>query len=369
MKIVYIISTLENKGPVNVLYNTIKYLDRTLIDPVVITLSPEKKYSRFEDFKNLGIDIYQLNLGRFEGIFFSVSKIKRIFKEIEPLCIQANCFRSNIIVGFFFSKYKTISIIHNYPYKDYIFKFGKHIGFLMHLLSKFLYRRFKVLIAVSESLKENINNKYKINSISIKNGIDIDCPLFNTHASKQDIRNELGLEFNSKVFVFLDSLILIKDPETTIQGFLNAFCNKNILLIVGGGNLLSELKIKYARNTNIIFIGMTSEPFKYLKASDYYISSSLSESFHLSVAEAMFCGLFLVLSDIDAHQEFISLDKSIGVTFKPNNVSDLTDKLQNLDSRNLNYSIMNSPKLVIENLTAETMSEKYQELYEKLKNE
>ena len=366
-KIVYIVSTLENRGPINVLFNSLKYLDRSYFEPIIITLSPENKKSRIKDFENLNVNIIQLNQSRIKGLFLSVWKIKNILKNIVPDCIQANCFRSNIIVGFFLRKYKTISIIHNYPYEDYIMKFGKFIGYIMHYSSKLAYNRYNLLVSVSEALKVKVNKKYGINSIAIKNGIDINHPSFKTVKTKNEIRKELNIATDKKVFIYLDSLIKRKDPETTIKGFIQAFNENNTLLVVGGGILFEDLKTKY-KNTNIIFTDFTSEPYKYLQASDCFISSSLSESFHLSVVEAMFNGLYVILSDIDAHQEFISLDDSIGVTFKRNNINDLKDKLKKLNFDNFSYSKKHSPQLVIENLSAEIMSKKYQDIYINLAN-
>ncbi len=46
-KICYVISTLQKTGPVIVLYNLVKNLDRTRFEPYIITLSKEPEKSRF----------------------------------------------------------------------------------------------------------------------------------------------------------------------------------------------------------------------------------------------------------------------------------------------------------------------------------
>lgn len=360
MKVVYIISTLENKGPVNVLYNTIKYLDRAKFEPTIITLSPEISNSRFNDFQDLGIEIIQMDQSRIQGLFFGVSKIKDILDKLKPDLIQANCFRSTIITGLFIKKYKKIVVIHNFPHEDYVMKFGIIRGYMMQYLTHFCLKRFDNRISVSESLKYKFYHKYRINSIAVRNGIDTE-KFKSLKTNKSEIRRELRIAEQEKVFIYLDALIKIKDPETAIDGFLGAFQSSNLMLVVGGGKFLNDLKLKYGEFKNIRFIGMTDEPYKYLKASDYYISSSLSESFHLAVVEAIYSGLYVIISDIDAHREILSLDNSLGKLFKPENVNAIKNILTGLTFN------QNDPEkcrtLVNSNLSAEIMSKNYQCVY------
>jgi len=360
IKIAYIISTLENKGPVNVLFNTIKYIDRNFIIPVIVTLSPESRISRYNEFKDLGIEIIQMNQSRIQGMFFGVSKLKDILNKLKPDLIQANCFRSTIITGLFIKKYRKIVVIHNFPHEDYLMKFGKIKGYMMQYLIHFCLKRFDNRISVSESLKYKFYHKYRINSIAVRNGIDTE-KFKSLKTNKSEIRRELKIAVQEKVFIYLDALIKIKNPETAIDGFLAAFQGSNLLLVVGGGKFLYELKVKYGEFNNIRFIGVTEEPYKYLKASDYYISSSLSESFHLAVVEAIYSGLYVIISDIDAHREILSLDNSLGKLFKPENVNELKNILTGLNNN------QNDPEkcraLVNRNLSAEIMSKNYQDIY------
>ena len=60
IKITYLVSSLVNEGPVNVLYNIIKHIDFKKFDVSVITLIPEKKNTRIDDFSNFPIFIKQI---------------------------------------------------------------------------------------------------------------------------------------------------------------------------------------------------------------------------------------------------------------------------------------------------------------------
>ena len=48
MKILYIVSTLKNSGPVNQLFNVVKFINGHQV--IILTLSPEVDDSRIQDF-------------------------------------------------------------------------------------------------------------------------------------------------------------------------------------------------------------------------------------------------------------------------------------------------------------------------------
>ena len=66
IKVIYIISSLSNKGPTNILYSIINDLDREKFLPLIFTLKPETNNSRFDEFKSLNIKIISSN-SKLEG--------------------------------------------------------------------------------------------------------------------------------------------------------------------------------------------------------------------------------------------------------------------------------------------------------------
>ena len=61
IKVCYVISSLSNQGPPNVLYNIVKYMDFSRFDVFIITMVEEQKISRIEDFKALPIKVIQMS--------------------------------------------------------------------------------------------------------------------------------------------------------------------------------------------------------------------------------------------------------------------------------------------------------------------
>ena len=60
IRVCFVVSSLCNEGPVNVMYNIIQYMDFSKFEVSIITLIPEKKNTRIEDFRKLPVSITQI---------------------------------------------------------------------------------------------------------------------------------------------------------------------------------------------------------------------------------------------------------------------------------------------------------------------
>ena len=78
IKICFLVSSLANEGPVNVLYNIVRYMDPQTYDMAVLTLIPEKKSSRLNDFEKLPLRIIPIE-GR--GLFKPLNLYQK-FKKV-----------------------------------------------------------------------------------------------------------------------------------------------------------------------------------------------------------------------------------------------------------------------------------------------
>jgi glycosyltransferase involved in cell wall biosynthesis len=131
----------------------------------------------------------------------------------------------------------------------------------------------------------------------------------------------------------------IYNIDTIIKGFSflkeEGFNGK--LVIVGGGpeeSRLKELAQDLGLLDNIDFVGMVPhhEVAEYLRASQIYLSMSLSDGSSTSLLEAMACGAFPIVSDIPANREWI-VDGDNGFLVSPVDAKKLaqrvTDALNN----------------------------------------
>ena len=159
IKLCYLISSLCNEGPVNVVYNIIRYIDFTKFDVSIVTFIPEKENSRLEEFRKFPIEIYQLSPNKMIGMRTIYSLLKKKLKDIHPDEIHAHCPRSLYLMPFLPKIYKKIYTIHIYPGEQQIQLYGKLKGKCVIWLNHFFTRLCDLPIGCAESVGE----QYKIN--------------------------------------------------------------------------------------------------------------------------------------------------------------------------------------------------------------
>ena len=360
-RILYIISTLKKTGPVNVLYNIIKNLDRTKYEPVVLTLSKEPECSIKHEFEALKVECYCLNLRGAKG-YIEAKKIKDIVKNIAPDIIHTHCFRSTLFTSLYLNNYKTISTVHCDYDVDFVMAYGKFIGSLMSFLMDFSLKRINIRLAVSELLCNLLKKKKNYELSFVNNGIDTEK--FKPAQNKNEIRNKLDLPIDKRIWIWAGVMIERKNPLLLVEA-IKQLNTDDIFIFCGDGHLFSTLKEQIKRLYNVILTGNINNIDEYLQASDYYISTSLSEGLPMSVLEAMSCGLPCMLSDIEQHK-YVLKDKSAGIVFKTNDEKDLIEKIKEILNMDYLLASQKSSDIVLQNFSSKLMSEKYKKKYEVL---
>ena len=363
IKIAYIISTLESCGPVNVLYNIIKYIDKTKYEPYIITLSQEPKNSRIQDFENENCSIYQLNLSRFEGIFKARRKIQTIIDRYNIDIIHSHGFRSDSLAGKL-RGIKTISTIHNYPRYDYIMTYGSVKGIVMSEIHIKCMKKLDLPCACSESVFDNLKKLIGANLDVVQNGID--TQIFTYGDNKSELRTKLGLPKDKVIFIVVGSIISRKDNKTILECFKQRNINNEIVLFLGDGEQYDEFKDNYSKYDNIKFVGRVNNVDEYMKASNYYISASLAEGLPNTVMEALASGLPCILSDIPPHLEIIKYNFNTAKVFTCKNVKELSLVIDDIDYDGYEKISYSCRELIENNLSAKIMAKSYENKYKKV---
>ncbi|MDD3064656.1 MAG: glycosyltransferase [Endomicrobiaceae bacterium] len=361
-KIVYIISTLKKAGPVNVLLDLVSNLDRTKYKPYIITLSKETETSQKESFQQLNLPMICLNLSRYTSVFLGHFKLNRIINKIKPDLIHTHCFRSNMLAITALRKYKTFTSIHCDFTEDFPLHYGKLIGFLACKINIFAIKRISKTICVSKTLANILGGKFpKLRFFAVDNGINMTnfCP----SKDKLSLRKKLHLPFDKKIFIWCGSFIHRKNPLLLVES-IKQFKNDNCFFIFCGakGILFEQAKDELKNYKNVLFAGYLDNIAEYLQASDFYISTSLSEGFHLTVYESMACGVPVILPKISVYNKIFENDMAL--TFCLSDVQTLTKCLE--DSLRLDYKIWrdNSIIFVKKYFSAQVMTKNYQKFYE-----
>lgn len=364
IKVAYLVSTVKKSGPINVLYNIVKYLDKNKFKVYIISLSPTKKNSKEDEFRECGCEIVNLNLNRIEGIIKAKKIIEKLIINNDIDIIHGHGIRPDNIISKISGKYrvKTCSTLHNYPYYDYVMTYGKIKGYLMAKCHLKYLKNIDISNACSKSVSEMLmeRNGYKIDYI--QNGVDLQNYFIVDDKEKIELKNKLNLPIDKKIFISVGHLSSRKDPLTIIKAFEGI--SDCILIFLGDGHLKQQCLEKIEGNKNIRVIGFVSNVKEYLQASDYFISASRAEGLPNTVMEAMACGLPVILSNIKPHEEIISFNKHAGLLFEAGNYVELKNKINNIKLLNYKKLSRNANEIILKNLNAEIMSRNYEYVYE-----
>lgn len=363
--ILYIISSLDKQGPVQVLYDIIANIDFDKFNVTVVTLKKENANSIINKFESLPIKILKLDNNKCKfNFFYYYRKIIKYVRENNVDIVHAHCLRSLLILFSLKKDIKSFFTIHNnLDIKTTVIMNGYIFGYFISYLSKFVIKRIDYPVACSSSIAESLRVNDNIKVEFITNGIS-DSSVMNK--SKNDIRKKIGLNLNLKYFLSVGRFSPEKNFEVLVKSFINANISNAKLIILGEGKTFEQIQL--LSNDQIILTGFKDNVNEYLAACDFYISTSLTEGMPLSVLEAMSYGLPLLLSNIPSHKEIIggSKENKIGIIFPPKDINSISNGIYSILNYDYNSMHENVKTAFMHSFTSDRMSREYQKLYSKI---
>lgn len=305
MNVGYLISTLERTGPTNVLFDLVSGLDRTRFNPVVVTLSPEPPRSRLADFKALGIEVHTLNMGRMEGLFQGVAKLRSTLDAARVDILHSHGLRADMMASSLSGLRATCSTVHAVLSEDYRLGYGKYKGALVNFMHARALKSIDNPVACSSAVFRFLKNTLELrNAACVKNGVSTERFRPDSLA-RESIRKRLGIASDECVWIATGALIPRKNPEWLIDAWGSAYGNadKMRLLVLGNGPLMEACGRKAKPYENITLLGNVDKVSEFLSAADIFVSCSEAEGLPLAVLEAVASGLRCVVSDIEPHLE------------------------------------------------------------------
>ncbi|QOW51071.1 glycosyltransferase family 4 protein [Acinetobacter sp. YH12138] len=340
MNIGFVVPEFYNCGPVNVVLSLSKYLKKNNHQIKLICL---RDSNLDENFLLQHKKIFSLG-------FFVLNKSDdyiNIFSDLDV--VHSHGYYPDFFVKNLMFKGKKITTIHCMFFKDYMAQYGLIKGFLGSIAHFFcLYNsNFDHIVGCSKSIDNYIKRFLFRKSITyINNGVDHEVFYPLSKGRKKIIKKNMGFSLDSRIFVYSGKLIKRKRVPELIEFFNKTSLSNDILLILGDGDEMDLCKKKSIKNKNI-FLGSVDNPQNYYQISDFVISNSSAEGYPMSIIEAVSCGCYAILSEIEPHLEFIENN---------NNRSCLIGRFE------FNSNILNSD-LQFNSLSAQYMAEKYIKIY------
>lgn len=366
IRICFAVSSLCNEGPVNVMYNIIRYIDFSKFEVSIITFIPEKKTTRMEDFQEFPLTIHQLAPQKQLNPLSLFKAFKQAVCQTDPDMIHAHCPRSLYLMCFLPHKYKRIYTIHIYPGLQQQILYGKLKGDIVILLNNYFTKKVDLPIGCAESVGDLYKKHKNWDILCIPNGSSL--PIWHEDPPyRQKLRKGMGLREDVKYFIFIGRFSAEKNPDLIIQAFKQSHSEQVGLIMLGNGPLWDVLKRE--ENEHIILPGFKTNVYDYLIAADYYISASDVEGLANTVLESMTVGLPMLLSDIPSHREVLAkTNKTTGYIFNNKDVNDLLEKIDRVINLERKEVIKEVQYTFLKYYTAEKMSLSYQNVYSDLYN-
>lgn len=182
-------------------------------------------------------------------------------------------------------------------------------------------------------------------------------------------RRELGVKDDETVVLFAGKFESIKRPWLLLR-LADMMKNKPVkFILVGNGPLETQLRQQAADNPQVIFIGFQNQqamPVVY-RMADYFILCSESETWGLSVNEAMACGCAVLISDTCGCWPDLVKEKINGHVFTDDNIESIAEKIIIEQSRKSELQAMKSAsQKIIKEYSFEKIVDSVNQLMSKL---
>jgi glycosyltransferase involved in cell wall biosynthesis len=228
------------------------------------------------------------------SVLFSIILFKKIIRQFDPDIIHSHMFHANIIARLTNIKSRKRRLICS--------AHSSNEGGDIRML---IYRLTDSLCDFTTNVSKNAVNEFIARRAApagrikvVHNGIRIADFYFNPMARIQ-LRNDLGIEPHTHVFVCIARLEPVKDLTTAIKAFVLYLKDSpdSCLLIVGDGserNNLEKQVVSLSLKEKVMFLGFRTDTSAILSASDCLLLTSLWEGLPTVIIEGMSSGINII---------------------------------------------------------------------------
>jgi glycosyltransferase involved in cell wall biosynthesis len=312
IKVMQVIARMNVGGPAVLVADLIRNFDSQKVDSILVTGYCDNNESDYLD--EVATDLKAIRL---PGLGRSISPLKdlnafflllREIRKFKPDVIHTHTAKAGAlgrVAGLVVApRAKRIHTFHGHLLHGY-FGSGKTqiVIFVEKLLALFTMR----LIAIGNSVKRDLlevgvgrEPKYEVIFPGLQS--------FQVYP-KMKAREQLGLEFDKKYFVFVGRLTQIKRPDRLldIARFLKVNYPDSHILIAGAGELLATIKNESdTQGLPMTFLGWRNDIDLILSAADIAILCSDNEGIPLTLIQAAQAGLPIISTDVGSVSDIVS---------------------------------------------------------------
>lgn len=281
---------------------------------------PKTNISQFNTSDGIGVTVIRLawilspfvyTYPQLQWIFFRKT-IQRIVNEIKPQIIHGHVIHPAGALAGKIARYNKLPLLISEHWSNLEAYVRKR---LRSRWGRKAYQSSSLILPVSEFLKQNICDTFPFISpekvMVVPNIVDAGYFTFKRPATEDPVLK----------FIMISAWVKYKQatkrPDIIIKAlseFSRIHQRDVTLTVVGDGDMLPEIKQLAAENRiNATFTGFlpSHEVARVMQNHDYFIHASEIETFSVVTAEAMMCGLPVVVSNTGALPELVTAERGV----------------------------------------------------------
>src|SRR5690625_1484114 len=324
-KIIFFIYEMGAGGAARTLLNILNHIDRTIFEPILVTLNYNGSYESYlkSDVKLIKLPTKRLRAG--------IIPFAKVIRKERPRIVFSTIpiYNTIAIIAKLLSFTKTKNIVREAAYLG-----GSFSTNVKMLLFGLLYRLSSKVIALSEGVKENIINRYFVKPDKIDviyNPVDLENIKYQIEHGRIDPSHEALFDTTDKIIVTAGRLVQEKDQRTLLNAFAIVRRNINCKLIILGEGELKDVLIQEAISLGIEeyvhFVGFVRNPYIYFKKADVFALSSINEGFGHVLVEALAAGTPVVSTNCKPGSKEVLLDGVYGAICPVGDAKQMANKL------------------------------------------
>lgn len=368
MKVVHVITSLQQGGAQNILLHLIK--NSTDVEHLVISLKPHSFFSQI--LLDADIKVYHCNITNLASTPLGVKRLFYIIKKFSPDVVQTWMYHADLLGGLTAKILNVNNIVWGLHHTDYKLRFHN----IPSILLKYTCALFsyvvpnKIICCALSTLISHKNSFYcgrKL--VCIPNGYDHKS-FYPDQLARHTFRKTLSLSDNCLVLGYPARFHELKDHKTLFKA-LNILDkrNCNFKLLLAGKNInrnntkLVQLINRFNLTDSIMLLDTVIEMNSFYNSLDVLVSSSTGEACPNILSEAMLCAKQCVYTTVgDSNMIALPLLKNINL---PGNYKGLAASIFNLYKMN-QFEPLDSIRFrthIMNNYSLDAMIESYNDVW------